>query len=302
MINPTRSPVAAAPERPGWLPEAVWPFELRTVRVDGLTLHYTDEGEGPALLFLNPPFPSLLWRDVIKELCSEFRCLAVDLPGTGLSERVAPDRQTLFNGAQLVAGFLEALGVEEIIPVLHDVGGLVGVMAVAGRPERVRALVAVNTIAWSYKPLHERAMLRIMASTPMREFDAVTGVLPRLVAGRFGAGRHLDRAARRAVRQSMGRPDDRRLVHRYLRSVLKDVDSARRAEAALQGPLADRPLLTIFGQFNDYFGLQRIWRELFPHARQVVVPRGNHFPMGDAPDIVVESIRSFRRDKVEQGR
>jgi pimeloyl-ACP methyl ester carboxylesterase len=34
----------------------------------------------------------------------------------------------------------------------------------------------------------------------------------------------------------------------------------------------------------------------------LVVPRGNHFPMGDAPDIVVESIRSFWRDKVEKGR
>lgn len=90
-------------------------------------------------------------------------------------------------------------------------------------------------------------------------------------------------------------------VHRLMRSVLQDVDLARRAEAVLRGPLADRPLLTIFGQFNDYFRLQRVWRELFPHARQVVVPRGNHFPMGDAPALVASSIRAFWNDQVEEG-
>jgi haloalkane dehalogenase len=96
----------------------------------------------------------------------------------------------------------------------------------------------------------------------------------------------------------MRRPADRRVFHRLLRSVLEDVDLARRAEAALRGPLAGRPVLTIFGQRNDYFGLQRRWRELFPHARQVVVPRGNHFPMGDAPDLVASSIRAFWHDQV----
>jgi haloalkane dehalogenase len=135
----------------------------------------------------------------------------------------------------------------------------------------------------------------------MRELDAVTGFLPRLVAGRFGGGRHHDRATRHAVRQSMRRPADRRVFHRFIRSVLEDVDLERRAEAVLRGPLAGRPLLTIFGQFNDYFGLQRVWRELFPHARQVVVPRGNHFPMGDAPDLVASSIRAFWHDQVEGG-
>lgn len=298
MTDQTRSP--ATLERPAWLPEAVWPFELRALRVEGLRLHYTDEGTGPALVFVNPPFPSLLWRDVLDDLRHEFRCLAVDLPGTGLSERIPARLQTLADEARFLAGFLDALAPEELTPVLHDLGALVGVTALAERPERVRALVAVNTIAWPPEPV-ERAMLRVMGSAPMRELDAVTGFLPPLVAGRFGAGRHLEPAARHAVRQSMRRPDDRRLFHRFLRELREDVDLARRAEAVLRGPLADRPLLTIFGQYNDYFRLQRRWRELFPQARQVVVPRGNHFPMGDAPELVASSIRAFWHDQVEGG-
>jgi pimeloyl-ACP methyl ester carboxylesterase len=301
MTGQTRSP-AATLERPAWLPEAVWPFELRTIRVEGLTLHYTDEGTGPPLLFLNPPFPSLLWRDVLEDLRHEFRCLAVDLPGTGLSQRIPARLQTLADEARSLAGFLDALGMEEVTPVFHDLGGLIGVTALAGRPERVRALVAVNTLAWPPGPLPERAMLRLMGSAPMRELDAVIGFLPRLVAGRFGGGRHHDRATRHAVRQSMRRPADRRLVHRLMRELRENLDLARQAETVLRGPLANRPLLTIFGQFNDYFGLQPVWRELFPHARQVVVPHGNHFPMGDAPNLVAASIQAFWHDQVEGAR
>jgi pimeloyl-ACP methyl ester carboxylesterase len=299
MTDRTRSP--ATLERPAWLPEATWPFELRTVQVEGLGLHYTDEGTGPALVFLNPPFPSLLWREVLMDLRHEFRCLAVDLPGTGLSERIPAGLQTLADEARYLAGFLDRLDLGEFTPVFHDVGGLIGVTALADHPERVRALVAINTLAWPEKPLHERIMLRFVGSAPMRELDAVTGFLPRLVAGRFGGGRHLDPEARHALRQSMRTPDDRRVFHRFIRLVLEDDDVARRADAVLRGPLADRPVLTIFGQFNDYFRLQRRWRERFPHARQVVVPRGNHFPMGDAPDLVASSIRAFWHDQVEGG-
>jgi hypothetical protein len=42
---------------------------------------------------------------------------------------------------------------------------------------------------------------------------------------------------------------------------------------------------TIFGQRNDPFGFQPRWKQLFPHARDVVVLKENHFPMCDAPDL-----------------
>lgn len=64
-------------------------------------------------------------------------------------------------------------------------------------------------------------------------------------------------------------------------------------DAALRGGLADRPLLTIFGQFNDPLRFQPRWKELFPTARQLQVRRGNHFPMCDDPDLVAGALTSF---------
>jgi haloalkane dehalogenase len=70
------------------------------------------------------------------------------------------------------------------------------------------------------------------------------------------------------------------------------------AMAALRDPFKALPLLTIFGERNDPLGFQPQWKEMFPDARQVVVPKGNHFPMCDDPDLVANAIRSWHREYI----
>jgi hypothetical protein len=50
------------------------------------------------------------------------------------------------------------------------------------------------------------------------------------------------------------------------------------AERALRGPLATKPLLTVFGQKQDPFGYQKRWNAPYPHAGEHVVASGHHFP------------------------
>ena len=50
-------------------------------------IHYVDEGEGPAILFSHPAVGwSFMYRDMIKALSRQFRCIAIDYPGFGLSD------------------------------------------------------------------------------------------------------------------------------------------------------------------------------------------------------------------------
>ena len=76
----------AVTERPAWVDDELFPFESRFVDIDGHSVHYVDEGSGPTLLFLhgNPTW-SFVYREVIESLRDEFRCIAVDYPGFGLS-------------------------------------------------------------------------------------------------------------------------------------------------------------------------------------------------------------------------
>ncbi|TMC47444.1 MAG: alpha/beta fold hydrolase [Chloroflexi bacterium] len=72
--------------RPAWVDAELFHFQSRFVNIDGHTVHYVDEGSGPTLLLLhgNPTW-SFVCRDVIRTLRDEFRCIALDNPGFGLS-------------------------------------------------------------------------------------------------------------------------------------------------------------------------------------------------------------------------
>jgi pimeloyl-ACP methyl ester carboxylesterase len=82
--------------------------------------------------------------------------------------------------------------------------------------------------------------------------------------------------------------------HGYLRSARKSDAIYEQLDQALSGPFDRLALLTIFGERNDPLGFQPRWKQLFPDARQVVVSKGNHFPMCDDPDLVAASIVSSR--------
>src|SRR5579859_2071840 len=82
--------------RPAWLSPALFPFESHFVDVDGTRIHYVDEGSGPVLLFLaGAPNWSFFYRLFVVALRDDFRCIAVDYPGFGLSGPVDRDAITV---------------------------------------------------------------------------------------------------------------------------------------------------------------------------------------------------------------
>ena len=132
----------------------------------------------------------------------------------------------------------------------------------------------------------------------MREIDVLTEMIPRITSSASGVGLHLDRASRNAFYAGIGRQGVR-AFHGYLRDAGKSQVIYEQVERALTGPFRRLPLVTIFGERNDPLGFQPRWKQLFPDARQIVVRKGNHFPMCDDPDLVAASIRELCRDRVD---
>ena len=62
--------------------------------------------------------------------------------------------------------------------------------------------------------------------------------------------------------------------------------------------LAQRPLLTIFGQRNDPLHFQPKWKTRFPQAHQITIAKGYHFPMCDNPHLVASAIDDWHREHV----
>jgi pimeloyl-ACP methyl ester carboxylesterase len=291
-----RRPLSPIP-RPSWLPSSTWKHPTYALPTPAGEIAVTDTGTGPVLLFVHVGLWSMVWRDLLEELSPHYRCITLDAPGSGRSSDPGPRAISLMGAASAVGAVIDQLDLHALTLVLHDVGGPAGLAAAARRPERIAGLVALNTFGWRPSGAALGTMLTIMGSTLARESDAALGWLPRLAATRFGAGRHLTKADRKALRAGINRRA-RRNTHRYFADLLAADTLHHQVEIALRGPLTALPLMSIFGQRNDPFGFQSQWRDLFPTAQQEVITRGNHFPMCDDPARVAGLIRHWHTTHV----
>jgi len=125
---------------------ADFPFEPHFVEVRGSRLHSVDEGSGDPILFLHGnPTSSYLWRNIIPDLTSAGRCIALALIGMGKSGK--PDIEyTFFDHSGYVEGFIEALGLKNITFVIHDWGSALGFHYARRHESNVRGLAFMEAI------------------------------------------------------------------------------------------------------------------------------------------------------------
>jgi pimeloyl-ACP methyl ester carboxylesterase len=285
-------------QRPDWLSADEWPWPINAVPTPAGRIAVTDTGSGPTLLLTHVGSWGFIWRDMVLDLSRDFRCVVFDSPGSGLSQRGVRD-MSLSRAAEAVKALVTALDLDRFTLVAHDLGGPAGIAAAGDMPDRVEAIVVLNSFGWRPSGRAFTGMLAIMGSGAMRELDSGTGILKAITSRGFGAGRSWSPGERRTFRRGLDRAAIR-TWHSYFADAGHNVDLYEKVDAALAGPLAGKPLLTVFGERNDPFGFQPRWRVLFPGCVQRVVPRGGHFPMGDDPHQVAAWIREWHGANVKE--
>jgi len=111
-----------------------------TVPVNGAKLHVARMGSGPPLLLLHgwPEF-WLTWEPVMLRLADRFEMIAPDLRGFGDSDKPSGPFGGKEQGADMIA-LLDALGLERVGVVAHDVGGAVAQAMAQAAPDRLAGL------------------------------------------------------------------------------------------------------------------------------------------------------------------
>lgn len=127
-----------------------FPFAPHYVEVDGLRVHYLDEGPAGAavvLLLHGEPSWSYLYRWMIPVLVDAgLRAVAIDLVGFGRSDKPATrEDYTYQSHVDWTWGAIEAIGLTDITLVCQDWGGLIGLRLVGEHSERFARVVAANT-------------------------------------------------------------------------------------------------------------------------------------------------------------
>ncbi|SDN46181.1 haloalkane dehalogenase [Streptomyces sp. cf386] len=273
--------------------------------------HYVDIGTGDPVLFLhgNPSW-SYLWRSLLGTLSPDFRCIAPDLAGFGLSPPV-PEPQGSVDALErqlwcldrlfrhLTAG--QGLPGRRWTLVMHDWGGPIGIAWALRNPGVVARLVVLNSAAFPWPAGHRLPMyLRwIRAGGPVAALARATNALPR-AAVRLGVVRRLGAAERMAYLLPFAGRQHRRTAVEFIRCIPRsDDDPAWRLlePTDADGGLAGLPMFIGWGTRDRVFtqAVLAEWTRRFPQARVRRYDGAGHFVMEDAAGQLDRHVRDFLR-------
>ena len=281
----------------------LYPFKGRRLDLGGHWMHYLDEGQGETVLMVhgNPTW-SFYFREVVKMLAPTHRCIAPDHIGMGLSDRPDDSRYdyTLKSRVDDLEKLMEHAAPKGPVTLLvHDWGGMIGMSWAARHPERIKAIVALNTSCFRLPP--------------EKNFP---GTLTLLRGSLSGIPIRLSRLARRVVLDTCTTKklapeivegylsvcdgwNESRAVHRFVQDIpLSPTDPAWDTVVETESRLGvfhNTPMLLLWGMKDWVFDEAFLngWIARFPKAEVRRFPDCGHFLLEDAPAEAVTLIRSF---------
>lgn len=297
----------SSPEVGGYLdlPERVVLVDVRPAAGDETgrmaRVHVTDHGpadaDGPSVLLLhgNPTW-AYLYRDVIRELGGERRCLAPDYPGFGRSPRPRGYGCTPPEHADCVRGMVESLDPGPLVVVGHDWGGPIGLALAASMPGRIAGLVLCNS--WCWRPDLRMWLFSLLMGGrwPGRWLQLQRNLFVRrlLPLGILRQERR-SHSALEPYRAPFPTPASRLGTWVFPRAIRTESDWVQGVAARI-GPHVDVPVRLVWGMADPAFGREaylRRWRKLFPDLRVDRVPDASHYVPEDRPDRIVRAVREL---------
>ena len=263
----------------------------------GRVLRLARIGSGPALVLLHGyPDNLQIWCELANRLADSFEVIAFDWPGMGYSE-VWPGGTTPFHMADHLQRVLDELAIERATLVGMDMGGQPALAFAAKHPERMHALVVMNSLVlWNEKTSWEIQVLRkygwnrlILHRFPGLVFlRAERTFLPR--------GIKLSSELREDLWKSFSEREVRKFIARLC--------------AGYQGTLArlaevyetiSCPTLVLWGEHDRHFPPEHAKRlqAIIPHSKLEIIPGAQHWMAWYLAPAVADSIRSFisKRDR-----
>lgn len=113
--------------------------------VDGVRMHYRDEGSGPVVVLIHANFSNLLdWEPWVVALKDRYRVVRFDMTSHGLTGPDPTGDYTLARTLKLTEDFIDALGLQKMTLGGTSLGGTVAIHYTARHPERVERLVLLS--------------------------------------------------------------------------------------------------------------------------------------------------------------
>lgn len=284
-------PEAKAGPTGGWLRAAG--LEARFETLSGLRVRYVRAGDGPAVVLLHGFASSIFtWKDVMPGLARSRTVVALDFPGFGESEQ-PPDLEFGIY-PEVVLGLLDRLGVARATLAGNSMGGAVATALAARHPERVAALVLIDSAGFDHAESERPLLLRLLTT------QAGKALFERLPV----RGRVLRLGLRQVFHDPTLVTEER--FNEYLAPLLRPGATAslvslltsRGAAPGMVASLAPgvkAPTLVLWGRDDGWIPVAQADRVVaaIPGARKVVLEACGHVPQEERPQDVLRWLKEF---------
>jgi pimeloyl-ACP methyl ester carboxylesterase/quercetin dioxygenase-like cupin family protein len=272
-------------------------FRTQEIAANGATLHVRIGGQGPAVVLLHGYGETGdMWAPLAADLARDHRVIVPDLRGLGLSSRPAGgyDKKTQ---AGDIAGVLDALEIDRVDLVTHDIGNMVGFAFAAQHPERVTGFVIMDAPVPGVGPWEE-----VLKNPLLWHFHFGGPDAERLVAGReriyldrfwneFSADpRKFGEGSRRHYAELYARPG---AMHAgFAQFAAFDQDAVDNRAFLAHGRLTI-PVLAVGGE-KSFGSMQAfIMRFAADDVTEAVIADSGHWLMEEQPSATVAAVRGF---------
>ncbi len=265
--------------------------EERSVTLDGVAWRYWVAGSGPPLLLIHGFMGySFSWRFNIEPLSRYFSVYAMDLPGSGFSQRTTGNGCSLAGDARGVLHFMKHFGIENADIVGSSRGGgltivLAALAAETDQLHRIRRMVLVSPInPWSS---HGKVLARLFATTLGGLY--IVHVQPRLhvIARRYiktlyGDATRISPGTFEGYRAGLEPPGSFEHLVRILRSWHDDLEAIEQSISEISG----LPTLLLWGSRDRAVypsSIHQLQRQL-KNSALVMFHGAGHMPYEEVPD------------------
>lgn len=242
----------------------------------------------PVLCIHGWPQSSYMWRHLLPALASSGRrAVAPDLPGFG---DTPPDPPATFERlVEAVETFRRSAGLEGVVLVVHDTGGLIGLRWACDHPEAVRGLVITNT---GFFPDLEWAEIAVSMRTP-GQGEALVNSTSRAEFGTLlkAASDSFDDDVLDEYWKAF---ESREARHRWLELYRSfDLDELEPYQPRLAA--LGVPALVLWGQRDEFLqpGYGERFARQIPGAELVLLEDVRHFLFEDEPERCAREVIAF---------
>jgi pimeloyl-ACP methyl ester carboxylesterase len=285
---------------PSFAQDFTYPAEFRyeEIETNGTTIHVRVGGDGPTVVLLHGYGETGdMWAPMAEDLARDHRVVVPDLRGLGLSSKPAAgyDKKTQ---AGDVAGVLDALGIDHVELVTHDIGNMVGYAFAVQHPERVTRFILIDAPVPGIGPWEE-----VLKNPLLWHFRFGGPDMERLVAGRERI--YLDRfwnefsatpsrfteASREHYAERYALPGAMRAGFAQFAAFDQDALD-NKAFLAAKGKL-DMPVLAVGGEKSFGPMMATVMRFAASDVSEGVIPDSGHWIMEENPEATIAMVRAF---------